>query len=126
MIRPPECFVLHPSEEKTKQSYGTAVDVWALGVNVVLMLKGYTFVPDGFGSETAYVKFWVNVIGKLPNNLAYNLAWMYKSSMAAGSQPVGKSIKALAGGQQTDMHLCMLKFDPAIRHTAQRLEIDLA
>ena len=48
---------------KGSAPYGPPVDVWAIGVLLVMMLKGVAFVPAS-DSLSEYFEFWRNIIGR--------------------------------------------------------------
>ena len=124
-IVPPE-VVIKERTGKESAAYGPPVDVWAIGVLLVMMLKGVAFMP-AFNSLSEYFDFWRKILGSIELNLGRRLGMPTgqldkeaKIRKVAG----GAACFALAGGAACSQHLDVLKYDPAMRPTASRLTCD--
>jgi len=115
-IRPPECFL---ARKGSCQMYDRALDVWAIGVNFMCLIKGFTFVPK-FKDTREFVKFFSSIIGKVDLIVAKRWRWEVDASYNAfgacqnGLQPV-------AGGEEVKHHLRILQWNPCSRPTASSL-----
>ena len=122
-IRPPE-VVIKERAGKGSAPYGPPVDVWAIGVLLVMMLKGVAFVPAS-DSLSEYFEFWRKIIGSIELSLARRLGMtsQHLDKMKIRKVAGGVACVALAGGAACSQHLDVLKYDPAMRPTASRLTV---
>ena len=122
-IVPPE-VVIKERTGKESATYGPPVDVWAIGVLLVMMLKGVAFVPT-FNSLSEYFDFWRKILGTIELNLGRRLGMptCQLEKEAKFRKVAGVAVFcALAGGAACSQHLDVLKYDPAMRPTASGLE----
>ena len=105
----PEMFRRHTTTKHA--SYGTPVDVWAIGVNLVQMLMGLSAVPK-MPNTSDYVSFWTSVLGR-PAPLPEGLRWL-----ASSMQRPCKDIVLRVGGSTTRVHALILVWDPEARPKA--------
>ena len=115
IVTPPECFLVSRS---SKQVYYTPVDVWAIGVNLVVMLKGWGFVPE-IRDKNMFVQFFSELIGPMDAGLVKRLRWCGDLATSAPSHPLGLQLDV---GSTDTTHLQILKWDPRSRPSTGRLQ----
>ena len=78
-ITPPECYFAIKGMTNKPATYDSAVDVWATGVNLLLMIAG-TQQDMRFDRAAQYVQFWADILGKIPTSLATRMGWVLPST----------------------------------------------
>ena len=69
VITPPECYFAMKGIVKKRPMYDSAVDVWAIGVNLLVMIAGSHKIV-AFNHTADYLGFWAGIIGKVPATVA--------------------------------------------------------
>ena len=105
---------------RQKVAYDMPVDVWAVGVNLVLMVKGVMFLPH-FGGRTEYLQFWTGVLGCWSSQVARRLGWRIENFSFVPPRQQG-GLQPVAGGAPVTVHREILKFDPHVRPSAESLD----
>ena len=147
-ITPPEIYFALKGCGHTP--YDSSVDVWAMGVNLVLMIAGYQkFVKWHHPDE--YLEFWRNIIGKVPATDANRMKWNLKnwavrsgyqqlpfaggphqlSELKPACPPIGCAtpMSRTAASRQCSRHHLLLLYNPIHRPVAadiHRLFVDLS
>ena len=136
-ITPPEMYLAGSS--RGKASYDSAVDVWAIGLNLFLMIAGYqklgTFTRSTRVSD--YLDFWAGIIGKVPAAVAARMGWAVESRVARGDglQPAGRAapLEPVAANRvgrsmpraeisMCSLHKTILIYDPSQRPVARGVQ----
>ena len=87
-ITPPECYFAMKMGHK-EAVYDSAVDVWAIGVNLVMMIAGWEKMKP-IDRRNEYVGFWAGIIGKVPATVAKRMGWaLGQGALRAGIQQCG-------------------------------------
>ena len=136
--RPQRCNYLAGSSRR-KASYDSAVDVWAIGVNLFLMIAGYQKLGT-FNRSTRvsdYLDFWAGIIGKVPAAVAARMGWAVESRVARGDglQPAGRAapLEPVAANRvgrsmpraeisMCSLHKTILIYDPSQRPVARGVQ----
>ena len=116
-IIPPECMLRNTRQ---KVAYDMPVDVWAVGVNLVLMVKGVMSLPH-FGGRTEYLQFWTGVLGCWSSQVARRLGWRIEDFAFVPPRQQG-GLQPVAGGAPVTVYREILKFDPHVRPSAESLD----
>ena len=132
-ITPPECYFAMKGLAKKKAMYDSAVDVWAIGVNLLMMIAGpkkiYTF---NFNRSADYLGCWAAMIGKVPATVANRMGWVLEAGALrdnktryglqpnAGLQPIAVAplLRSSMTRKETAMcslHHTMLEYDHTLR-----------
>ena len=74
-ITPPECYLAMKGLIKKKAMYDSAVDVWAIGVNLLMMIAGSQKMV-AFSRTADYLGFWIAIIGKVPATVSKRMGWV--------------------------------------------------
>ena len=136
-ITPREMYLAGSSRRKA--SYDSAVDVWAIGVNLFLMIAGYqklgTFTRSTRVSD--YLDVWAGIIGKVPAAVAARMGWAVESRVARGDglQPAGRAapLEPVAANRvgrsmpraeisMCSLHKTILIYDPSQRPVAREVQ----
>ena len=133
-ITPPECYFASRDLVTKEVTYDSAVDVWAIGVNLFMMLAGYQSMVD-FSRSEKYLRFWTHLIGKVPSTVAARMGWtLGQWALRPGTEPVCvRRVQPVARGSQgalshpanvismCELHLKILIYDPTQRPLAERV-----
>ena len=137
-ITPPEIYLAGASRRSAV--YDSTVDVWAIGVNLFLMIAGYQKMGPlkRFNRPSDYADFWAGIIGKIPAAVATRMGWAVEgrvtrsdirsqsAGMAAPLKPVavkrvGRSMPR-AEMEMCSLHQWILLYDPAQRLDARGVQ----
>ena len=114
-ILPPECALAHASDAR----YDKPADVWAIGVNLVLMVAGSSALECGPDMKS-WVKASAQLLGRVDKALCKRRGWAWVEP----PMPVARSsLRALEGGEWFKDHVGILRYDPPLRPTADQLEM---
>lgn len=113
-ILPPECALAHARGA----IYDKPADVWAIGVNLVLMVAGSSAMPCG-GDPKSWVQACATVLGCIDASLCARRGWALVQAPFARTRPL--PLRALQGGGKFEDHLSILYYDPSLRPTATQL-----
>ena len=132
--RPERCNYLAGSSRR-KASYDSAVDVWAIGLNLFLMIAGYqklgTFTRSTRVSD--YLDFWAGIIGKVPAAVAARMGWAVESWVCDGRVIRTAPLKPVAANRvgrsmpraeisMCSLHKTILIYDPSQRPVARGVQ----
>ena len=133
-ITPPEMYLAGSSRRKA--SYDSAVDVWAIGVNLFLMIAGYQKLSrSGLRSTRVsdYLDFWAGIIGKVPAAVAARMGWAVESWVCDGRVIRTAPLKPVAANRvgrsmpraeisMCSLHKTILIYDPSQRPAAREVQ----
>ena len=124
LIRAPECFLACKGKKSKPQPIGYASDVWAVGVNHLLMVGGRSAVLSGSSTTSIYIKYWIDIIGAVPCETAQRLGWVVMNEGVSDGwfkKCNIRTIRPVAGGSINRTHSCILKWDPHRRPMAREI-----
>ena len=124
LIRAPECFLACKGKTSKPQPIGYASDVWAVGVNHLLMVGGRSAVMSGSHTTSIYIKYWIDIIGAVPCETAQRLGWVVMNEGVSDGwfkRSNIRTIRPVAGGSINRTHSCILKWDPHRRPMAREI-----
>lgn len=113
-ILPPECALV----QGNAASYDKPADIWAIGVNLVLMVGGLSAMPCGEDGQS-WVRACAKLLGSVDPHLCARHGWTIVPTAAGVLRPV--ALRGLHGGEAFSDHLEILHYDPALRPTAANL-----
>ena len=121
MVRPPECFF----GDLNRCRYDAPVDVWAIGMDFIFMIKGAAFFPT-LNSARAFHAFITSVLGPIDRQLSNTLSWRSDCAGPALRSGLNLGLQPAAGGANVIDHLSILQYDPAKRPSATEVDRKLA
>ena len=133
-ITPPECYFAIKNFVTKEVFFDSAVDVWAIGVNLVMMLAGHQRMVD-FNRSEKYLRFGTHLIGKVPSTVAARMGWtLGQWALRPGAEPVCvRGVQPVARGKvgalshlanvisMCELHLKILIYDPTQRPLAEHV-----
>ena len=96
--------------------YHKPADVWAVGVIFVQLVAGN--VIGGRATIQDHIKDVVKVVGHVDKSLAKKFGWKVPQEYLADRLAASPRVRCLVGGEATNAHGKILKYDPAMRPTA--------
>ena len=114
-IVPPECALAHASGA----TYDKPADVWAVGVNLLLMVGGVSAMPCGSDVKT-WSKTCTKLLGCVDRELCVRRGWTFVEPPRPATRR--SPVRALEGGAGFVDHFGILLYDPQLRPTAAQLE----
>ena len=113
-ILPPECVLAHARGA----IYDKPADVWAIGVNLVLMVVGLRAMPCGEDPKS-WVQACATVLGCIDASLCARRGWALVQAPMVGARRL--PLRVLQGGGTLEDPLSILYYDPSLRPTAAQL-----
>lgn len=128
VILPPEC-VLVDIKHIDSSAYDKPIDIWALGVNLVIMVLGVRADFPRPSARTEWLGFWESVLGNWSEHVARRLGWNVGAFTTKHDHTVRGSkcgLDPVAGGGRVQIHKKFMKWDPHVRPVARELDTMLA